>query len=227
MYPDDSTMFNQLGDDRDHTYLGSDHDRQLRLRLGKGRERPVYPCTGKPQGLFADENRSTGYASTAGKMAAAFALGARLFAERDRAFADTLRHKAIAAYALGVAISRRLSDGAGALAVLLRRRQLGRRHGARCVAAASSSPATHAIWTRRARLRATRAGHTVDGRRHGASLSVVSLAQRGSLRSVAPRRCARSAPSWRAIIATGSSASRGARRTASASAFRSSGARTT
>ena len=34
-------------------------------------------------------------------MAAAFALGARLFATRDRAFADTLRHKAVAAYALG------------------------------------------------------------------------------------------------------------------------------
>jgi len=34
-------------------------------------------------------------------MAAAFALGARTFASRDSAFADTLRRKAIAAYALG------------------------------------------------------------------------------------------------------------------------------
>jgi hypothetical protein len=34
-------------------------------------------------------------------MAAAFALGARVFAQRDSAFADTLRHKALAAYALG------------------------------------------------------------------------------------------------------------------------------
>jgi len=101
MYPDDSTMFNQLGDDRDHTYLDLITTDSSDYGWGKGKERPVYPCTGKPQGLFAAKNRATGYASTAGKMAAAFALGARMFAERDRAFADTLRHKAIAAYALG------------------------------------------------------------------------------------------------------------------------------
>jgi hypothetical protein len=101
MYPDDSTMFNQLGDDRDHTYLDLITTDSSDYGWGKGRERPVYPCTGKPQGLFAAKNRATGYASTAGKMAAAFALGARVFADRDRAFADTLRHKAIAAYALG------------------------------------------------------------------------------------------------------------------------------
>jgi endoglucanase len=102
MYPDDSTMFNQLGDDRDHTYLDLITTDSSDYGWGKGKERPVYPCTGKPQGLFAAKNRATGYASTAGKMAAAFALGARTFAERDRAFADTLRHKAVAAYALGV-----------------------------------------------------------------------------------------------------------------------------
>jgi hypothetical protein len=102
MYPDDSTMFNQLGDDRDHTYLDLITTDSSDYGWGKGRERPVYPCTGKPQGLFDAKNRATGYASTAGKMSAAFALGARLFAQRDPAFADTLRRKAIAAYALGV-----------------------------------------------------------------------------------------------------------------------------
>jgi hypothetical protein len=101
MYPDDSTMFNQLGDDRDHTYLDLITTDSSDYGWGKGKERPVYPCTGRPQGLFEAKNRATGYASTAGKMAAAFALGARQFAARDRAFADTLRHKAIAAYALG------------------------------------------------------------------------------------------------------------------------------
>ena len=101
MYPDDSTMFNQLGDDRDHTYLDLITTDSSDYGWGKGKERPVYPCTGRPQGLFAAKNRATGYASTAGKMAAAFALGARLLAARDVAFADTLRHKAIAAYALG------------------------------------------------------------------------------------------------------------------------------
>jgi hypothetical protein len=101
MYPDDSTMFNQLGDDRDHAFLDLITTDSSDYGWGKGRERPVYPCTGKPQGLFRYKNRATGYASTAGKMAAAFALGAQAFARIDTAFADTLRRKAIAAYALG------------------------------------------------------------------------------------------------------------------------------
>jgi hypothetical protein len=101
MYPDDSTMFNQLGDDRDHTYFDLITTDSSDYGWGKGKERPVYPCTGRPQGLFQSKNRSTGYASTAGKMAAAFALGARVFASRDSVFADSLRRKAIAAYALG------------------------------------------------------------------------------------------------------------------------------
>ena len=101
MYPDDSTMFNQLGDDRDHTYLDLITTDSSDYGWGKGKERPVYPCTGRPQGLFQNKNRATGYASTAGKMAAAFALGARVLAPLDAALADTLRHKAVAAYALG------------------------------------------------------------------------------------------------------------------------------
>jgi endoglucanase len=101
MYPDDSTMFNQVGDDRDHTYFDLITTDSSDYGWGKGNERPVYPCTGRPQGLFQSKNRATGYASTAGKMAAAFALGARLFTTRDSTFADTLRAKAIAAYALG------------------------------------------------------------------------------------------------------------------------------
>ena len=52
---------------------------------GKGKERPVYPCTGKPQGLFTGKNRSNGYASTAGKYAATFALAvAGLCSDRRR-----------------------------------------------------------------------------------------------------------------------------------------------
>ena len=61
----------------------------------------MYPCTGRPQGLLAHKNRSTGYASTAGKYAATFAIGAKLFADRAPAFADTLARKARDAYALG------------------------------------------------------------------------------------------------------------------------------
>jgi hypothetical protein len=102
MFPDDSTMFNQLGDDRDHQYFDLITTDSSDYGWGKGGARPVYPCTGKPQGLLGHQNRSTGYASTAGKMAAAFGLGARVFKARDPVFADSLRKKAIAAYALGV-----------------------------------------------------------------------------------------------------------------------------
>jgi endoglucanase len=103
MYPRDDLLLNQLGDDRDHSFPDLPTTDSSDYGWGKGGFRPVYPCTGRPQGLFRHRNRSDGMASTAGKMASAFALGARLFAERDPAFAQTLRRKAEAAYALGVA----------------------------------------------------------------------------------------------------------------------------
>ena len=102
MFPDDSTMFNQLADDRDHAYFDLPTTDSADYGWGKGKERPVYPCTGKPQGLFEGKNRSTGYASTAGKYAAAFALAARAYATVDSGFAQRLRARALAAYALGV-----------------------------------------------------------------------------------------------------------------------------
>jgi endoglucanase len=103
MFPSDSEMYNQLGDDRDHTYFDLPINDSSDYGWGKGKERPVYPCTGAPQGLFQHKNRATGWASTAGKYASAFALGARAFAARDPAFAATLRARAEAAYAAGLA----------------------------------------------------------------------------------------------------------------------------
>jgi hypothetical protein len=102
MFPSDSEMYNQLGDDRDHAYNDLLVNDSSEYGWGKGRERVVYPCTGRPQGLFQYKNRATGYASTAGKYASAFALGAALFASRDSAFAAMMRRKATAAYALGI-----------------------------------------------------------------------------------------------------------------------------
>jgi hypothetical protein len=101
MFPSDSQMYNQLGDDRDHSYLDLPTTDSSDYGWGKGKERPIYPCVGRPQGLFQYKNRSTGMASTAGKYASAFALGARVWAEREPALADTLRRKALAAYAIG------------------------------------------------------------------------------------------------------------------------------
>ncbi|HET7464968.1 MAG TPA: glycoside hydrolase family 9 protein [Longimicrobium sp.] len=103
MYPRDDLLLNQLGDDRDHTFADLPTSDSSDYGWGKGSFRPVYPCTGRPQGLLAHKNRSTGVASTAGKMAAAFALAAQLYARRDPPFAATLRRKAEAAYALGKA----------------------------------------------------------------------------------------------------------------------------
>ncbi len=101
MFPADTEMYNQIGDDRDHVYSDLPTSDSSDYGWGKGKERPVYPCTGRPQGLFSHTNRATGYASTAGKFAAAFALGAQLLAPDHRALADTLARKARGAYALG------------------------------------------------------------------------------------------------------------------------------
>jgi hypothetical protein len=101
MFPSYGEMYNQLGDDRDHAYFDLPWADSSDYGWGKGRERPVYPCTGRPQGLFEYRNRSTGLASTAGKYASAFALGAQLFRESDAELADTLRRKALLAFVLG------------------------------------------------------------------------------------------------------------------------------
>jgi hypothetical protein len=102
MFPSDSELYNQLGDDRDHTYWDLPFNDSADYGWGKGKERPVYPCTGRPQGLFKHKNRSDGLASTAGKYASAFALASKLFQQRDPLFARKLRGRALAAYRLGV-----------------------------------------------------------------------------------------------------------------------------
>jgi endoglucanase len=101
MFPEDDLLLNQVGDDRDHMFWDLPTTDTSDYGWGRGGFRPVYPCTGKPQGLFEFKNRSTGLASTAGKYAAAFGLGAALFQTRDAALAQRLRDRAIAAYALG------------------------------------------------------------------------------------------------------------------------------
>jgi hypothetical protein len=101
MFPEDGLLLNQLGDDRDHSFWDLPVNDSSDYGWGRGGFRPVYPCTGKPQGLFEGKNRSTGMASTAGKYAAAFALGAAQFANRDAEFAARLRQRALAAFEIG------------------------------------------------------------------------------------------------------------------------------
>ncbi len=101
MYPEDDLLLNQIADDRDHTVWALPTTDTVDYGWGAGGPRPVYPCTGEPQGLGEHRNRSDGLASTAGKFASAMGLGARLLGEREPAFADTLARKARAAYELG------------------------------------------------------------------------------------------------------------------------------
>ena len=103
MNPEDDLLLNQLGDDRDHAFWDVPVNDSSDYGWGRGGRRPVYPCTGKPQGLFENKNRSTGLASTAGKYAAAFALGAGAFQGRDSVFSRQLAERARAVYALGAA----------------------------------------------------------------------------------------------------------------------------
>ncbi|MEQ1690613.1 MAG: glycoside hydrolase family 9 protein [Gemmatimonas sp.] len=101
MYPGGTEMYNQLGDDRDHAFFDMLSNDSSDYGWGRGRERALYPCTGRPQGLFRHRNRSSGFASTAGKFASTFALAASTIGGRDTALVRTLRDRAVAAYALG------------------------------------------------------------------------------------------------------------------------------
>ncbi|HET9425460.1 MAG TPA: glycoside hydrolase family 9 protein [Gemmatimonadaceae bacterium] len=101
MYPGGEEMYNQLGDDRDHAFFDLLSNDSSDYGWGRGRERPVYPCTGRPQGVLRYRNRATGYASTAGKYASVFALAASTVARDDTALSRTFRERATDAYELG------------------------------------------------------------------------------------------------------------------------------
>jgi len=100
MNPEPERMYNQIADDRDHVgFRFPNHDS---ANYGKGHERPVYLCTGKPQGLFKYKNRATGIASTAGKFSSAFALGAEVYRSINPEFSQQLKNKAVAAFEYGL-----------------------------------------------------------------------------------------------------------------------------
>lgn len=98
MHPSATMMFNQIADDRDHHGLRLPAEDNF---YGKGFERPVYFCTGLPQGLGKYKNKTTGVASTAGKFSSAFALGYELLQYRDTAYAQLLKTRALSAWQMG------------------------------------------------------------------------------------------------------------------------------
>ena len=103
MNPNDSTFFNQIADDRDHRMMLLPCDDKVDYGWGKGKERPVYPCIGHPNGLRKHKNESTGLASTLGKYASTFMLGAKIMAKYYPEFAESLKAKALNAYKVGAA----------------------------------------------------------------------------------------------------------------------------
>jgi peptidoglycan/xylan/chitin deacetylase (PgdA/CDA1 family) len=96
MNPDSGVMYNQVADDRDHR--GFRLPNLDKADYGLGPYRPVYFVTGKPQGLAAFKNRTEGVASTAGKFASVFAMGAKVFADSDPSFAAAMTARATDAF---------------------------------------------------------------------------------------------------------------------------------
>lgn len=105
MNPEPGEMYNQIADDRDHVGMRVPSDDQADYGWGKGGFRPVWYCSGKPQqrGRRGDRNKTTGVASTAGKFASDFALGAEILRPFYPEFAERIGAKAKAAYYAGVA----------------------------------------------------------------------------------------------------------------------------
>ncbi len=99
MNPEKGIMFNQIADDRDH--IGFKIPAEDSADYGHGAERPVYFCTGRIQGSEQHKNRATGIASTAGKYASAFALGAEMLMPYYPEFSLSLKQKAVDAYVFG------------------------------------------------------------------------------------------------------------------------------
>ena len=102
MNPEPELMFNQIADDRDHAGYRLPSRDYVDYGWGPGEGRPVFPVTGKPQGLKADnQNRSTGVSSSAAKYASAFALGAEIVKDLDPEFSNVIARKGIEAYEYG------------------------------------------------------------------------------------------------------------------------------
>ena len=94
MHPKDDWMFNQIADDRDHMGMRIPKEDSFYRR---GYERPVYFINGLPQQRGKFMNSTTGTSSTAGKFAAAFALGCELFDGVDKSYASKLGFKSLSA----------------------------------------------------------------------------------------------------------------------------------
>ncbi|MDT7827770.1 glycoside hydrolase family 9 protein [Pricia sp. S334] len=100
MNPSATEYYNQIADDRDHAgYRLPNKDSVVYDPERKGR--PVYLASGEKQGAVKYKNRSTGAASTAGKYASAFALGATVLKDFYPEYSEDLPQRAKNAYSYG------------------------------------------------------------------------------------------------------------------------------
>lgn len=100
MNPSPTEYYNQIADDRDHAgYRLPNNDSVVYDPERKGR--PVYLASAEKQGMIKYTNRSTGVASTAGKYASAFALGAMVLEDFYPGYTDDLPKRAKDAYKYG------------------------------------------------------------------------------------------------------------------------------
>lgn len=102
MNPAPGELYNQIADDRDHAGMRLPNKDRVDYGYGPGAGRPVYFCSGEPQVRGKFMNATTGVASTAGKFASCFALGAKILKDFYPEFAAHIGAKADAAYQEGV-----------------------------------------------------------------------------------------------------------------------------
>ena len=102
MNPAKGELYNQIADDRDHAGMRLPNKDKVDYGYGPGNGRPVYFCSGEPQQRGKYTNATTGVASTAGKFASCFALGASILKDFYPEFAEEIGRKAADAYEEGV-----------------------------------------------------------------------------------------------------------------------------
>lgn len=99
-------LIHQVGDDRDHIGWKLPENDSSDYGWGPNSYRVAYFANGSPQGLNKYKSKATGVSNLAGRSAAAFALGARIWQKIDTTFASTCLQAAKSIYALG-----RLKEG--------------------------------------------------------------------------------------------------------------------
>lgn len=100
MNPSPTEFYNQIADDRDHVGFrlpNKDSAVYDPNQIG----RPVYLASSEKEGVLKYKNRSTGVASTAGKYASAFAIGAMVLKDFYPGYTDDLPKRAADAFLYG------------------------------------------------------------------------------------------------------------------------------